>query len=51
VRILAQPDVRERFVSQAAEVVGSSPDEFRAYIRSEIERWGVVAKKANVVLE
>jgi tripartite-type tricarboxylate transporter receptor subunit TctC len=51
VRILAQPDVRERFVSQAAEVVGSSPDEFRAYIRSEIDRWGVVAKKANVVLE
>jgi hypothetical protein len=51
VRILALPDVRERFAAQAAEPVGSSPDEFRAYIRSEIDRWAVVSKKANVVLE
>jgi len=51
VRILALPDVRERFAAQAAEPVGSSPEEFRAYIRSEIDRWAVVSKKANVVLE
>lgn len=51
VRILALPDVRERFAAQAAEPVGSSPEEFRAYIRSEIDRWAVVSKKANVVLD
>jgi len=51
VRILQLPDVRERFATQAAEPVGSSPDEFRAYIRSEIDRWGTVARTANIVLE
>jgi len=51
VRILALPDVRERFAAQAAEPVGSSPEEFRTYIRSEIDRWAVVSKKANVVLD
>jgi tripartite-type tricarboxylate transporter receptor subunit TctC len=51
VRILQLPDVRERFATQAAEPVGNSPDEFRAYIRSEIDRWGTVARTANIVLE
>jgi tripartite-type tricarboxylate transporter receptor subunit TctC len=51
VRILALPDVRERFAAQAAEPVGSTPEVFRAYIQSEIDRWSAVSKKANVVLE
>jgi tripartite-type tricarboxylate transporter receptor subunit TctC len=51
VRILALPDVRERFRALAAEPVGSSPAEFRAYIRSEIDRWTTVAKAAGMVLD
>jgi tripartite-type tricarboxylate transporter receptor subunit TctC len=51
VRILQLPDVRERFATQAAEPVGNTPDEFRAYIRAEIDRWGTVARNANIVLE
>ncbi len=51
VRILARPDVRERFAAVAAEPVGSSPAEFRAYIQSEIERWTAVAQRAKIVLE
>ncbi len=51
VRILALPDVRENFAAQAAEPVGSTPEAFRDYIRSEIDKWSQVAKQANVVLE
>ena len=51
VRILAKPDVRARFAAVAAEPVGSSPAEFRAYIQSEIERWTAVAQRARIVLE
>jgi len=51
VRILALPEVRERFRALAAEPVGSSPAEFRAYIRSEIDRWTAVAKAAGMVLD
>jgi tripartite-type tricarboxylate transporter receptor subunit TctC len=50
VKIVAMPDIRERFAAQAAEPVGSSPAEFRAYIEREIKRWGEVAKAANISL-
>ena len=50
-RVLARPDVRERFASVAAEPVASSPAEFRAYIQSEIERWTAVARQANIALD
>jgi tripartite-type tricarboxylate transporter receptor subunit TctC len=50
-RIVALPDVRERLSTQAAEPIGSSPEEFRAYIRSEVDRWGKVAKAAKITLD
>jgi tripartite-type tricarboxylate transporter receptor subunit TctC len=50
-RILARPEVRERFAAVAAEPVASSPTEFRAYIQSEIAKWAVVAKRAGMVLD
>jgi tripartite-type tricarboxylate transporter receptor subunit TctC len=50
-RILARPEVRERFTASAAEPVGSSPAEFRAYIQSEIAKWAAVAKQAGMVLD
>lgn len=50
VKIIAMPDIRERFAAQAAEPVGSSPGEFRAYIEGEIKRWGEVTRAANISL-
>src|SRR3954471_13074303 len=40
--------VREKLAAQLMEPVGSSPDEFRARIDSEIGRWGPVIKAANI---
>jgi tripartite-type tricarboxylate transporter receptor subunit TctC len=51
VRILALPDVRERLLALAAEPVGSSPAEFRAYIGAEIDRWTIVAHAAGIALD
>jgi tripartite-type tricarboxylate transporter receptor subunit TctC len=51
VKILEMPDIRERFTTQAAEPIGSTPDAFRAYIKAEIDRWGAVSKQANVQLD
>ena len=50
VKIVAMPDIRERFAAQAADPVGSSPAEFRAYIEREIKRWGEVTRAANISL-
>lgn len=43
-KILALPDIRERLVAMEFEIVGSTPDQFSSWIRSEIPRWGKVIK-------
>jgi tripartite-type tricarboxylate transporter receptor subunit TctC len=50
-RIARMPDVRERMEAQGAEVVGSTPEEFAAFIRSELARWGKVIKAAGIKAE
>lgn len=45
---LAQADVKTKLAALGADIVSSSPDEFQAYIRSETEKWGVVAKDNNI---
>ena len=39
VKSLQQRDVKQRLTGIGFEIVGSSPDEFGAYIRSEIKKW------------
>ena len=51
VRILRQPDVVERLAGQGAEPVASSPEEFTAFIRSEIDKWAKLVKAANMKAE
>jgi tripartite-type tricarboxylate transporter receptor subunit TctC len=48
---LAQPEVKERFAGAGLDTVSSTPTEFAAFIRSEIAKWGKVAKEANIRLE
>lgn len=43
-RGLNQPDVKERLAADGAEVVGSSPAEFGAHIRAEIDKYSKVVK-------
>ena len=48
VAIIKTPEVREKLAAQLMVPVGNSPDEFRARIDSEIDRWGPVIKAADV---
>ncbi len=48
VAILQQPDVRERLAAQGAEPVGSSPEQFEAFVKAEIAKWGKVIRDANI---
>ena len=47
-RIVQLPDVKQRFAADAADPVGSSPEEFTAYYRSETARWTRVVKAAGI---
>ena len=51
VKALALPDVREKFAAQGAEAVANSPEEFRAYIRTEIDKWGKVIRASGIPIE
>jgi tripartite-type tricarboxylate transporter receptor subunit TctC len=48
VAIIKTPEVREKLAAQLMQPVGSSPEEFRARIDGEIERWAPVIKAADV---
>jgi tripartite-type tricarboxylate transporter receptor subunit TctC len=47
-KMLQRPDVRARFAAEGIEALGSTPEEFGTYIKSEIERWSRVIKAAGV---
>jgi tripartite-type tricarboxylate transporter receptor subunit TctC len=49
--VLADASVRARIAEQGAEVVASSPAEFRAFIKDETERLGRVIRDANIQLD
>lgn len=51
VRTLQDPGVRERFVSDGAEPVGSTPEQFAAVIRADLTKWGKVIKDAGIRLD
>jgi len=48
VRVMALPNIRERFQREGAEAVGSPPAEFAAFVQSEVTRWTEVARKAGL---
>jgi tripartite-type tricarboxylate transporter receptor subunit TctC len=48
VRILQSPEVKERFLKQGVDVQTSTPDQFDAFVRSEVARWAKVIKDAGI---
>ena len=47
-RIVRLPDVTERFQLDGAEPVGSTPKEFAAFLRAEMQKWSKVVKDAGI---
>jgi tripartite-type tricarboxylate transporter receptor subunit TctC len=50
-KAIAQSDVRDKIQSMGADVVGSKPEEFAAFMRSETAKWAKVVKEANIRAE
>jgi tripartite-type tricarboxylate transporter receptor subunit TctC len=51
VRVLNLPEVRGRLLALGAEVVGNSPEEFAAHMKSERELWGKFIKQIGLRLD
>ena len=51
VKILNQPDVKSRIEADGSEPVGSSPDEFRRFMRADMDKWAKLVKESGAKLE
>lgn len=50
-KIVRMADVRARLISQGADPIGSTPEEFRAYLKSELVKWEKAVKAVGVRIE
>src|SRR5918999_5443822 len=48
VKVMHSPELKERLAATGTEPLTSTPDEFAAYIKREIAKWGEVVRKAGV---
>jgi tripartite-type tricarboxylate transporter receptor subunit TctC len=51
VKAIKSPEVRDRLASEGAEVIGSTPEEFGAYLRKDIERWRKIMPSLGVKID
>ena len=51
VKVLATPEQRERFTALGYEVVGGTPEQFSAWIRSETAKWGKLIRERGITAE
>ena len=50
-RALKNPELREKFIQQGADPVGSSPEEFGEYMRAETAKWAKLVKAAGAKVD
>jgi tripartite-type tricarboxylate transporter receptor subunit TctC len=51
IKILNQPEVRERIVADGSEPAGSSPEEFRQFMLADLAKWAKVVKESGIKVE
>jgi tripartite-type tricarboxylate transporter receptor subunit TctC len=50
VKAVQSPDVKARLEAEGAEIVGNTPEQAAAIIRTELEKWATVIAKAGITL-
>jgi tripartite-type tricarboxylate transporter receptor subunit TctC len=51
VRIIALPDVKEKFAAIGFEPIGTTPEEFAARIKVDVPRWAKIIREANIKVD
>ena len=51
VKILANPEVRDRIVADGSEPVGSSPESFRQFMLADTVKWAKLVKESGAKMD
>jgi tripartite-type tricarboxylate transporter receptor subunit TctC len=51
VKVLRTPEVRDQLTAQGADIVGNSPEEFSAWIKTEVKKWAEVVKVSGAKID
>lgn len=51
VRIIALPELRDRMSADGTEFVGDTPEQFTAFLKGEIEKWGRAVKASGAKVD
>ena len=51
IRILNQPEVRERIVADGSEPAGTTPEEFRAFLVADVAKWAKLVQESGAKLD
>ena len=51
VKVLSQPEVRERIVADGSEPIGSTPEEFRQFMLADLAKWAKLVKQSGAKLD
>jgi tripartite-type tricarboxylate transporter receptor subunit TctC len=51
VKILNMPDVKEKLIGLGAEPVGDTPEQFSAYVKTEVVKWSDIVKKSGAKVD
>jgi tripartite-type tricarboxylate transporter receptor subunit TctC len=49
--VLNKPDVKARLEGMGVEVVGSTPEQFESFVRTELAKWAKVIKASNIKVD
>ena len=50
-KVIRQPEVRDKIAAAGFRPTGLGPDEFQAYMKSEIQRWRSIIRTAKITAE
>jgi tripartite-type tricarboxylate transporter receptor subunit TctC len=51
VRVLKLPDVQEKLLSEGGDITPTTPQEFAAFLKSEVAKWSKLLRQAGVTLD
>jgi tripartite-type tricarboxylate transporter receptor subunit TctC len=51
VRIVRLPDIQDKLRQMSAEPVGNTPEQFDAFVKAEIAKWGKVIRALNLKID